>query len=81
MLEDKRRQNTLKNMIKDFKVTKKIKRENYLKFLFDRILCNNKYKKLIDKSQIQIDKELDLHKFIHRIRLLITAVMGLLTTQ
>ena len=61
--------------------TKKITKQNYLKYLFNRILCKRQYKKLIAKSQTQIEKELDLHKFIHRIRLLVTAAMSLLTTQ
>lgn len=67
-------------MLSDFKETKKIAKQNYLKYIFDRILGNNQYKRLIVKSQTQIEKELDLHKFIHRIRLIVTAVMSLLTT-
>ena len=81
MKESRRRENLLENMITDFKQTKRITKQNYLKYLFDRILGNNQYKKLIAKSQTQIEKELDLHKFIHRIRLLVTAAMSLLTTQ
>ena len=67
-------------MIKDIEETKKITKQNYIKYILNRILCNKQYKKLIAKSQTQIEKELDLHKFIHRIRLLVTAAMSLLTT-
>ena len=46
-------------------------------------LCPRKsrYVKLIKKAHIQVDKELDLQKFIYRSRTNVTALLGLLSFQ
>ena len=40
-----------------------------------------KERRLLEKSQTMIEKELDLQKIIHRIRLLVFSTMGTLTAQ
>ena len=53
-----------------------IKRLNY----WIATLCFRiKYKKLLVKSQSKLQKELDLKKFIHRQRVTMTAILGLLS--
>ena len=47
----------------------------------DRIKCNLKNKKLLRKSLTQIDKELDLKKFLHRSRVTFASLLGLLTSK
>ena len=52
--------------------------QTFLERLFPK---KSKYLKLIRKSHTQVDKELDLQKFIHRSRTNVTALLGLLTSK
>ena len=45
------------------------------------IKCDLKNKKLLRKSITQIDKELDLKKFLYRSRLNVASLLGLLTSK
>ena len=49
--------------------------------LLERIKCNLQNKKQLKKSLIQIDKELDLKKFLYRSRLNVASLLGLLTSK
>ena len=59
----------------DFR-SQNIERLNYWVATLGR---KTKYKKLIEKSQNSLAKELDLRKFVHRQRVTMTAMLGLLT--
>ena len=39
---------------------------------------NKRYKRMLVKSTTRMDKELDLQKFLHRQRILVTSLLGLL---
>ena len=49
--------------------------------LLERLKCNLKNKKLLRKSLIQVEKELDLKKFLHRSRVNLSSLLGLLTSK
>ena len=78
--EDPLRDELLRSMKNDFESIKPI---THKKFWQTCLECfkSSKYRKLLRKSSIQIDKELDLQKFIHRLRLQVTSILGLLTSQ
>ena len=66
----------MRQMTENFKLMQPIKKLNYWVVLF----CNRtKYKKLLVKSQSSLKKELDLRKFVHRQRVTMTAILGLLS--
>ncbi len=62
-------------LLREFKIREKIKK---LSFYTVNLLCMRGYKKKITKSHSKMMKELDLQKFIHRQRLLVTSLIGLL---
>ena len=77
---DPNRKEFTNNMIRDFNQIQKIPKKSIWKNLFDRWCSKkSKYHRLLRKSRIQIDKELDLQKFIHRSRVQVTSMLGLLT--
>ena len=49
--------------------------------LLERIKCNLQNRKQLKKSLIQIDKELDLKKFLYRSRINVASLLGLLTSK
>ena len=49
--------------------------------LLERIKCNLQHKRQLKKSLIQIDKELDLKKFLYRSRISVASLLGLLTSK
>ena len=66
---------------RDFSQIKKLQLKEFFTSLLDRIKCNLKNKKLLRKSLTQIDKELDLKKFLHRSRVTFASLLGLLTSK
>ena len=66
---------------RDFSSIKKLQLKDFFTSLLDRIKCNLKNKKLLRKSLTQIDKELDLKKFLHRSRVTFASLLGLLTSK
>ena len=57
-----------------------MKPKGYLEHLINRFRQPKRYK-LLRKSQIQVEKELDLQKIIHRLRLLVYTTLGVLTSN
>ena len=66
---------------RDFSQIKKLHLKDYFASLLERIKCNLKNKKLLRKSLIQVEKELDLKKFLHRSRVNLSSLLGLLTSK
>ena len=52
-----------------------------LTFYAANLCCNRKYKKMMQKANSRIEKELDLRKFILRQRMQVTALLGLLNSH
>lgn len=78
---DPERRELLKNMDQDFEKTKPLEEKGYFSTFLTRCSRKSKYSKLMEKVQNQIDKELDLQKYIHRVRLQVTTTLGILNTH
>ena len=65
---------------KDANVDQKFKKTNFLSWLVQRYREPRRYK-LLAKSTKRIEKELDLVKFVKRMRSLISGTLGLLSSQ
>ena len=68
------------SLTREFERTKEIDEPGLLRSIWNRFRAPNTYN-LLNKFQIQLDKELDLSKIIHRLRLLIFTAMGTLTSD
>ena len=75
---DPKKLGLLQNFIKSFNEDIRVKPVSYLMSFVQKIREPKRYK-LLKKSQTRLDKELDLQRFIQRMRLQISATMGLLT--
>lgn len=53
--------------------------QGYFPYLFDKFCKKSKKKRVMQKFQIKIEKELDLEKVLHRLRLFVFATAGTLT--
>ena len=60
--------------------TKRVKVPSFFQNIVNKFRAPKKYK-LLNKFQIQLDKELDLEKIIRRVRLLVFTSMGILTAD
>ena len=71
---------TLSTLDDDYRVIEKMKSGSWLGSFVSRFR-EPKRNKLLRKSVTQVDKELDLQKIIHRLRLLLMATLGSLTPE
>jgi len=67
-------------LTRDYERTKEIAEPGLLQSIWNRFREPKTYQ-LLNKFQIQLEKELDLSKIIHRLRLLIFTAMGTLTAD
>ena len=66
-------------MIKHFSLIERLKFSNFFASFFERCEQQKKKRLLLKKAQERLDKELDLQKFLSRIRATMIATMGMLT--
>ena len=78
--DDTKRKNLLENSLKDSNVDEKRNPGGFFTRFMQRFKQPKRYK-LLEKSHTSIKKELDLVKFVQRMRSLLSGVMGLLTSQ
>ena len=78
---DAKRNNLIDNIMKDQNLDEKLKPpQNLIMSWFQYCRYPKRYK-LIKKSKVRIDQELDLVKFVQRMRSLISGTMGLLKSK
>ena len=65
---------------KEIETTKRVEVPGFFQNMVNKFKAPKKYK-LLRKFQIRLDKELDLEKIIHRVRLLVFTAMGTLTAD
>ena len=65
---------------RDFHDPQRFKSNSLIDFLW-QICKKRKFARQVLKARVQIDKELDLQKFIHRLRLQVGTSIGLLTSR
>ena len=68
------------NITKGFKESQRIEPLGFIDGLKQRFL-NPKKHKILRKSMTQIEKELDLHKLVHRGRVILYQALGNLTNE
>ena len=67
------------NMVTNFNLIERLKFSNYFKSFWERCKQQKQKRQLLEKAQERLDKELDLQKFLSRIRSTMIATMGILT--
>ena len=70
----------LSELARDFSKTTRIPQQHYITHLFNKYCCQkSKKKRVMQKFQVKIEKELDLQKVLHRLRLFVFATAGILS--
>ena len=85
--DDPKRKVIMESMQRDIQEHKRIPSKSCIITWLNKVSCirinlikgQAKHYKVLAKSNTQIEKELDLQKFLHRVRLQATATLGLLT--
>ena len=66
-------------MVKHFSLIERLKFSNFFASFFERCKQQKQRRFLLEKAQERLDKELDLQKFLSRMRATMLATMGMLT--